>query len=111
MGMVLGLVSVSLGVESDQVPILLAVGIISFVVAFVVAGLLETSPKVADRIGWVYLLSLSLGSAVLGALRVLNWDGNSTIAASFQLGYAFIFGVVAITQLFKKPPSTADLPY
>ena len=111
LGMALGLASVSLGVESDQIPFLFAVGIISFLVVLVVSGLLVTSAKAADRIGWLYLIILALGSAALGAARVLNSEGDITIAASFQLGYALVFGTVAIVQLFKKSPSTVDLPH
>ena len=52
LGMALGLVSVSLGTESEQVVLLLAGGLITFVVVFAVAGLPVTSPRVADIVGW-----------------------------------------------------------
>ena len=96
-GLALGLVSVSLGVEEDQFPILFAAGIITFLGVFGLAGLLDLSPKISDRIGWGYLLLLCLGSGVLGVLRI-GMAGDVDIAAGFQLAYALIFGAVAVSQ-------------
>ncbi len=54
LGFALGLISVSLGIEKDQSPILLAAGIITFFAVLVLAGLLDLSPKISGRIGWGY---------------------------------------------------------
>ena len=108
-GLTLGLVSISLGVKEGQSTILLAVGIISFLAIFVLAGLLDLRPKVSDRIGWGYLLLLCLGSGVFGGLRI--WmAGDVEIAAGFQLAYALVFGAVAVRQ-FKNSPSTHPTYY
>ncbi len=102
-GLALGLVSISLGVEKDLSPILFAAGIITFLAVLVLAGLLDLSPKISDRIGWGYLLLLCLGSGVFGVLRI-RMAGDVEIAAGFQLAYALIFGAVAVSQ-FKNSPS------
>ncbi len=102
-GLVLGLVSVSLGIEKGLSPIWFAAGIITFLAVLVLAGFLDLSPKTSDRIGWGYLLLLCLGSGVFGVLRI-RMAGDVDIAAGFQLAYALIFGVVAVSQ-FKNSPS------
>ncbi len=103
-GMALGLLSVSLGVKEGQSTILLAVGIVTFLAIFVLAGLLDLRPKVSDRIGWGYLLLLSLGSGVFGVSRI--WTaGDVGIAAGFQIAYALIFGAVVVSQV-KNSAST-----
>ena len=102
-GLGLGLVSVSLGVEKGLSPIWFAAGIITFLAVLVLVGFLDLSPKTSDRIGWGYLLLLCLGSGVFGVLRI-SMAGDVEIAAGFQLAYALIFGVVAVSQ-FKNSPS------
>ena len=99
-GLALGLISVSLGVEQDQSLIFLAAGIITFIAVLGLAGLLDLSPRISDRIGWGYLLLLCFGSAVFGVLRI-RAAGDIGIAAAFQLTYGLIFGAVAVSQ-FKK---------
>ncbi len=102
-GLILGLISVALGVEKGLSPIWFAAGIITFLAVLVLAGLLDLSPKISDRIGWGYLLLLCLGSGVFGVLRI-RMAGDVEIAAGFQLAYALIFGAVAVSQ-FKNSPS------
>ncbi len=102
-GLALGIVSVSLGVEKYMSPILFAAGIIPFLAVLVLAGLLDLSPIISDRIAWGYLLLLCLASGVFGVLRI-RMAGDVEIAAGFQLAYALIFGAVAVSQ-FKNSPS------
>ena len=102
-GLILGLISVALGVEKGLSPIWFAAGIITFLAVLVLAGLLDLSPKISDRIGWGYLLLLCLGSGVFGVLRI-RMAGDVEIVAGFQLAYALIFGAVAVSQ-FKNSRS------
>ncbi len=101
-GMFLGMSAIFLGVEGDEHAVLSAVLLVAFALVFIAVGLLETSPKIADIIGAVFLLCLSLGSAVLGVFRFSNASYDITLPVSFQLGYAVVFGTVAIAQLVRK---------
>ena len=104
-GLILGLISVALGVEKGLSPIWFAAGIITFLAVLVLAGFLELSPKTTDRIGWGYLLLLCLGSGVFGVLRI-RMAGDVDLAAGFQLAYALIFGAVAVSQFRNSPSKT-----
>ena len=101
LGMFLGMSAIFLGVEGDEFAVLFSVLLVAFASVFIAAGLLETSPKIADNIGAVFLLCLSLGSAVLGVFRFSNAGYDITLPVAFQLGYAVVFGTVAIAQLVR----------
>ncbi len=98
-GMAFGLISLVVGVNIEHIPIMFAVGFVSFAVVIVVSRSMDTSAKVSDLVGWGYLLSLSLASAVFGSLRLLGAGGQMT--AWYQICYAVIFGTIAVWQLYK----------
>ncbi len=100
LGMFLGMSAIFLGVGGDESAVLFSVLLLAFALVFIAAGLLA-SPKIADNIGAVFLLCLSLGSAVLGVFRFSNAGYDITLPAAFQLGYAVVFGTVAIAQLVR----------
>ncbi len=101
LGIFLGMIAIFLGVEGDESAVLFSVLLVAFTLVFITVGLLETSHKIADNIGAVFLLCLSLGSAVLGVFRFSNTGYDITLPAAFQLGYAVVFGTAAIAQLVR----------